>query len=151
GRERDGLEPVPLAVALELELEISDERLGAAVAEPSLHLAEDHRVNMLLVPRAGADVEHDRHGITEPALKLVPRLAQLVLAIGGVPREPGLSEGCAVGQLDALVEGEAEQLRKTRLSGSVETRDPDRRQIGLAHVRSDRPQEPHVLLVDPAR
>jgi hypothetical protein len=57
------LESLPLVVAFELELEVSDQGLGRAIAEPLLDLAHGGSVDVLVVAGDAADVEDDGEGL----------------------------------------------------------------------------------------
>ena len=116
------LEPLPLVVALELELEVGDERLGRAVAEPLLDLPDGRGVDLLVVAGDATDVEDDRERIDLPP-QFVPGLPQFLRARGQVAAEQSLRERAAVGEGDA-VEREPEELGEARLSRAVEPGDP---------------------------
>ena len=110
----DLLESCPLAVPLELELEVGDERLGAAVAEPPLDLPHGRRVNVLVVSRDAADIEHNGERV-DLLPQLPPGVAKFRRPWGRVAAKQGLGERRAVGQCDS-VEREAEQLGEARFA-----------------------------------
>jgi hypothetical protein len=145
----DLLKALPLLVALELELEVGDDRIGGAVAEALLDHAHGEGVDVLAVAGDAADVEDDGHRI-DLGLEAGPGGAQLLAAGAEVAGEQGLGERAAVRELDA-VEREAEELGEARLARAVEAGDPAGRQIGAAgavELVGDRLQQRDVMLVD---
>ena len=135
---------------LQPELVLRDQAAGRRVAEPVLHLAHHHGVDVLVVAGLAPHVEHHRHR-PDAVDERAPRVAEVGRGRRVILSEERLDERLASGQL-ASVEREAEELGEARLAGSVEARDParwQRRPTGLfelaAHVR----QEAHELLVDP--
>jgi hypothetical protein len=77
------------------QLEVRDQRLGAAVAEALLHLAHRGGVDVLVVAGDAADVEDDRHRVDLLA-QGAPGLAQLGRLRRGVAPSQGLRDGRAV-------------------------------------------------------
>ena len=145
----DLLKALPFLVALELELEVGDDRIGRAVAEALLDHAHGERVDVLAVAGDAADVEDDRHRI-DLGLEAGPGGAQLVVVGAEIAGQQGLGERAAVRELVA-VEREAEELGEARLAGAVEAGDPAGRQIGTSgavELVGDRPQQRDIMLVD---
>ena len=121
------LETGPLAIPLQVQLEVRDQGIGRAVAQAPLKLADDGRVDLLVVPGHAAHVEHDSDGV-DLAPQGGPGLAQLGGPGGGVAAQPGLGQRGAVRQGHA-VKREAEQLGEARLARAVKAGDPDIGQV----------------------
>ena len=87
----DGQKARPVAAPLEFEFEIGDQRVGAAITETRLQLAERGGVDVLVAAGDTADVEDHGDGVDFRA-QCVPGGAQVVPAIRGVAAEPCLGE-----------------------------------------------------------
>ena len=138
-----------MAISLELELKVGHQRLGGAVAQALLHLAEGNGMHVLVVAGHAADVEDHGHRVDLLA-KRFPGVFELSRQGGAVAIQPGLRERRAIRQRHAI-EGQAEQLGEDRLTRSKETRDPGGGQLRapwLFQLAADPPQQAHVLLMD---